>query len=230
MVVYNPAEPPHVQEEDWDCSQESAEWALHSVGRRPSDAWLEQTMLAEGVVSRSLGLLDASGKGLADFLTRHYGEFGFHATNDASTSFDRLAKEAGRYPLMIGARNWGGSGLGHWSGLAAYDTARGVLDLRNPAGGGPRFGPRTLTPDQFAGMGPWSMVRLMHPDLIATSAPNVGDKTARERELETTLAEVTRGGVRDALENILVGDLEDAPAEIRNVLNRLEHIAVEARI
>ena len=190
MVTYNPGEPPHRQEEDWDCSQESAEWALCAVGRHPSDDWMEATMRAEGVVNPAVGLTDASGKGLAAFLTRHYGEFGYWATNDAATTFDKLAEEAGQYPLMIGARNWGGPGLGHWSGLATYDAGRGVLDLRNPATG-PRFGHSTLTPDEFTARGPWSMVRLLHRDLMGSPPPPT------RAELDAIIAELA--GIRDRL-------------------------------
>lgn len=190
MVTYNPGEPPHRQEEDWDCSQESAEWALCAVGRHPSDDWLEATMRAEGVINPAVGLTDASGKGLADFLTRHYGEFGYWATNDGATNFDLLAGEAGRYPLMIGARNWGGPGLGHWSGLATYDAGRGVLDLRNPATG-VRFGHATLNREQFAARGPWSMVRLLHRDLMG------GPASPTRAELDTVIAQLT--DIRDRL-------------------------------
>jgi hypothetical protein len=173
-VVYTPAEPPHIQEEDWDCSQESAEWALWSVGRRPQEDWIEPTMLAEGVVTREWGLMDASGAGLAAFLNRHYGEFGFHASNEPLATFDALASEAGRYPLMIGGRNWGGPGRGHWSGLAEYDRGRDVLVLRNPATG-PTFGQAELTREQFNARGPFSMVRLTHPDLMTINEPGPTD-------------------------------------------------------
>lgn len=158
-VVYVVSEPPHPQEADWDCSQDSAEWALWSVGRRPTNAWMEQTMIAEGVVSPSLGLMDASGAGLASFLTRHYGEDGFISTNVSPISFDILAGECGRYPLMIGGRAWN-----HWSGLAAYDTERDLLLLANPAAGWKGVN-QTLDRGQFERLGPFSAVSLSHPDL-----------------------------------------------------------------
>jgi hypothetical protein len=41
-------------------------------------------MIAEGVVSPSLGLLDASGAGLAAWITRHYGSDGFDISQDPS--------------------------------------------------------------------------------------------------------------------------------------------------
>lgn len=159
-VTFNPAEPPHAQEHDYDCSQDSLEWALHSVGRKPSDGWLEQTMIAEGVMSRELGLIDASGAGLAAFVRRQYGEFGYDANNENPVSFDALAAEIGPYPMLIGGRAWG-----HWSGLKGYDRARDVLLLANPADGYKGVG-QTMSREQFAALGPFSMVRVLHPDLI----------------------------------------------------------------
>lgn len=190
-VTYHPEEPRHIQEEDWDCSQESAEWALWAVGRHPAESWLEPTMVAEGVVNPQVGLTDASGKRLADFLNRHYGEFGYVASNEPSVTFDDLAAEAGRYPLMIGGRNWGGPGRGHWSGLATYDLFGDVLELRNPALG-PTYGQATLTREQFAARGPWSMVRLTHPDLAGT-----GPSLPTRADLDAIIAELS--AIRDRL-------------------------------
>lgn len=161
-VLYNPSEPPHPQEADWDCSQDSTEWALWSVGRRPSNDWMEQTMVAEGVVSPSLGLMDASGAGLAAFLNRHYGEYGFTSAAISSVSFDTLAAESGRYPLMIGGRKWGAGG--HWSGLRAHDAERDVLLLANPAAGYVGVN-QEMSREQFARLGAFSAVSLCHPDL-----------------------------------------------------------------
>lgn len=162
-VTYNADEPAHPQNQSYDCSQESAEWALYSVGRSPSDEWMTSSMVSEGVMSPELGLLDASGAGLAGWLTRQYGEYGFSASNDGDVSFDDVAAEIGPYPLMIGGRSWGAGG--HWSGVRGFDPVRGVLLLANPADG---YGQiyQTMSRDQWAGAGPWSMVRLIHPDLL----------------------------------------------------------------
>ena len=119
-------------------------------------------MIAEGVVSPSLGLMDASGAGLASFLNRHYGEDGFIAVSQSSCTFDGLARDSGRYPLMIGGRTWGAGG--HWSGLRAYDGERDVLLLANPAAGYVGVN-QEMTRDQFARLGSFSAVSLTHPDL-----------------------------------------------------------------
>lgn len=221
-VSYNPAEPPHRQEDDFDCSQETAEWALWSVSRRPQEAWLEPTMIAEGVMSPEVGLTDASGAGLAAFLNRHYGEFGYHASHEPIATFDALAAEAGRYPLLIGGRNWGGPGRGHWSGLAGYDAAGGVLDLRNPATG-PTFGHPTLTRAEFDARGPWSLVRLTHPDLLAAPPPPPPDpRDGRIAELEAEVA--TLWEERNRLVTALAVVCDDRGDDIARQVDQLREI------
>lgn len=166
-VTYNANEPAHPQDKSFDCSQESLEWALWALGRKPADGWLESTMIAEGVMSEANGLEDATGAGLAAFVGRHYGEFGFYANHEASVSFDDVANEGtgpdvnGKaYPLLIGGRAWG-----HWSGVRGYDAARDVLLLANPSDGWKGVG-QTMSRAQFAQLGEFSMVRVLHPDLL----------------------------------------------------------------
>lgn len=164
-VAFNANEPAHAQEESFDCSQESLEWALWAVGRQPSDDWLEDNMIAEGVMTREHGLMDATGKGLAEFLTRHYGEFGYYGNNENIVRFAEVANEIGPYPLLIGGRRWG-----HWSGVRGFDAAGDVLLLANPAENWMGVG-QTMNRQQFDALGPFSMVRILHPDLIPAEAP-----------------------------------------------------------
>lgn len=161
-VTYNANEPTHPQEDSFDCSQESLEWALFSLGRHPSDDWLENTMIAEGVMSAELGLLDATGKGLAEFVTRQYqAETGIYANHEPSVSFDFVALEGGHaYPLLIGGRRWG-----HWSGCSGYDAERDLLLLANPSNGWQGV-EQTMNRAQFEALGPFSLVRVLHPDLL----------------------------------------------------------------
>ena len=198
-VTYNRDSPAVLQNDPWSCAPSSTRWALEAVGRHPSEQWIESTMKAEGVVSEEQGLLDASGAGLADFLNRHYGEFSYHPSNEPIATFQALAAESGRHPLMIGGRNWGGPGLGHWSGLRAYDAVRDVLLLANPASGA-IYGGEEMNRSRMAARGPFSMVRLTHPDLMvqspppvpppvpAPTPPPVDPKDARIAELEAALA------------------------------------------
>jgi SH3-like domain-containing protein len=164
-VTFNRQEPAHTQEHDYDCSQDSLEWALCSLGRKPSDSWLEEHMIADGIMSKADGLLDGSGARLAAWIGEQYGEFGFSANSQATVSFQQLADEIGRYPMLIGGHNWGGPHKGHWSGLSGYDPARDVLLLANPGGTGPIYGGQEMTRQQFDARGPFSTVRVLHPDL-----------------------------------------------------------------
>lgn len=225
-VVYTPSEPPHAQEHDWDCSQESAEWALWSVGRRPSDDWMEQTMIAEGVVSPSQGLLDASGAGLAAFLTRHYGEYGYAAHHVNPVTFDQLAEQSGRYPMIIGGRAWY-----HWSGLSAYDAGRDLLLLANPSAGWRGVG-QTMSRLQFTSLGSFSAVHLTHPDLTTP----VVDPTPIPPPVpvppppEALVAEIARLQAELATANMKLGvasvdyarDLEGLAKGVQNVANALK--------
>jgi hypothetical protein len=165
-VTYNRDADAITQNDQWSCAPTSLRWAITALGRNPSEEWTESTMIDEGVVSMNLGLLNASGAGLAGFLKRQYGEFGFDANNESSIEFQDLAAEVGPYPMLIGGRNWGGPGLGHWSALRGYDAARDVLLLANPAGNAGPFGGQEMTRDEFDQRGPYSMVRVLHPDLI----------------------------------------------------------------
>lgn len=165
-VKYNPQEPAHPQDKSFDCSQDSLEWAMWSLGRKPADGWMEATMIAEGVMSAADGLLDATGAGLAAFVGRQWGEFGFYANSEPSVTFDGLRLEGGHtYPLLIGGRKWG-----HWSGLAGYDKNTDMLLLANPADGWMGVH-QTMNRDQFDALGPFSMVRVLHPDLLGEPSP-----------------------------------------------------------
>lgn len=169
-VRYNRDEPAHAQEESFDCSQESLEWALWAYGRQTSDDWLETAMMTARppVMTAQNGLEDASGAGLARFIREQYAELGYDANHENPISFDALAAEFGPgnpYPGLIGGRAWG-----HWSGLRSYDPARDVLLLANPSDGHKGVG-QTMSRQQFTSLGPFSMVRVLHKDVLAATAP-----------------------------------------------------------
>lgn len=177
-VAYNPAEPAIAQNDQWSCAPTSTRWALKAVGRNPSEPWIEQAMLAESVVSTDDGLLDASGRGLAAFVKRHYGEYGYDANHEPSVTFEAVAAEAGPYPLLIGGRRWGAAG--HWSGVRGFDPATGLLQLANPSSG---YGgiAQTMSKTQWNQSGPFSMVRVLHPDLL--TAPPVEPPAPSRRDV-----------------------------------------------
>jgi hypothetical protein len=160
---YDPEYPTIAQEESFDCSETSALWSLRAWGRETSDDWLENQMIAEGVMTAEYGLMDSTGGGLADFLNRHYAELGYLSSHDGSVSFDDIALEAvdQLYPLMIGGRAWG-----HWSGCRGYTAATDQLELANPANGYKGVY-QTMSRSQFNALGAFSMVRLRHPEAEA---------------------------------------------------------------
>lgn len=190
-VTFNPQEPPHRQEHDYDCSQDALEWALWSLGRRPDDGWLDAHMVADGIMSREKGLLDASGARLAAWIVKEYGEFGLLANNEPSVSFDWCANEGDHaYPVLIGGRAFGVGG--HWVGLWGYDPGRDVLLIANPAPGYTGIG-QTLSRSEFDARGPWSAVRIWHPDLIEPeTAPAPIPVPPPKLTLEEVLAELRR--------------------------------------
>jgi hypothetical protein len=178
-VTFDATFPPTIQDDDWSCAPSSLDWALRALGRSPGHSYIENLLVHDGLVSTELGLLDASGAQLAAWIGKkvpadvYYGADGFYGNNEASVSFDAVAAEIGPYPLLIGGHNWGGAGLGHWSGVRGYDRNRGVLLLANPAGTSATFGGQEMTRQQFAQRGPYSMVRVLHPDIDGSTAPPI---------------------------------------------------------
>lgn len=169
-IAYNRTEPAIAQNDPWSCAPTSTRWGLTAVGRHPSEAWMESQMIADGIVSQAQGLLDASGRDLAAWISQQYGEFGYAASSEPrGISFDALAAEfmapSNPYPGLIGGSAWN-----HWSGLRSYDSVRDVLILANPADGWQGVG-QAMTRQQFAALGPFSLVRIVHPDLIGAPAP-----------------------------------------------------------
>lgn len=167
LPAYDARQPAFAQNDSWSCAPTSTRWALHAYQREPTEQWIEGTMLAEGVVTTQWGLMDASGRGLADFLVRHYGEYGYTASA-ADVTFEEVAAEAaaGRHPLCLGGRAWC-----HWTGCRGFDGVR--LLLANPAPGYMGI-TQSMTREQFAALGPFSMVRLVHPEAEAVVPPSPG--------------------------------------------------------
>lgn len=173
-VTYNRDEPAIAQDDDWSCAPTSLRWALTALGRKPGPTYIENLLLKDGLVTKEAGLLDASGAQLAAWIgkpgTAYYGEDGFYGQNEASISFEWAAHEgappsgAGHaYPVLIGGRAWN-----HWSALRDYDPQRQVLLLANPADGWKGVS-QTMSRQQFAALGPFSAVRVLHPDLLGVA-------------------------------------------------------------
>ncbi len=212
-VTYNPDEPVHPQDKSYDCSQESLEWGMWSVNRHPQDKWMEDTMSAEGVMNSSSGLLDASGKGLADFITRQWGEFGFYGHNEPVVSYEYITREAGEYPILAGFRRWGSAG--HWTGVRGYDEVNNRLNLANPANGYDGIY-QTMTEQQFRDRGPVSMVRILHPDLLISSDTE-----------EPTLSTPDREGYETAIKhivNVIIPGIVDKTKDVQELVAEANRI------
>ena len=169
VPVYDPVEPAQAQDQSWDCSQQSISWALYSWGRTPDDDWMEQSMMAEGVISAADGCLDRSGAGLAAWVNRHYGEDGYVAESvgDGLITFDDIAAEAATMSHPLAVSGWGWY---HWSGVRGYDVENDLLLLANPADG--YMGVyQTLSRSDFNRLGPWSLVRVTNPQAEGNVPP-----------------------------------------------------------
>jgi hypothetical protein len=123
-LAYNATVPVQLQYRDWSCSIVSTHWALSSLGYDVDRETLVAIM-TPWPVGVNVGLLDASGAGLAQFLRDEYG-VPAHSTSVAS--WTEVTAAAGRYPVMIGGRGWN-----HWT--AVRKTVAGALALANPAPG-----------------------------------------------------------------------------------------------
>lgn len=148
LPTFDPTWPAIAQNDPWSCSCTSVRWMLFSLGRQPSEQWIEQTMIAEGVANPDVGCTDKSGAGLAAFVERHYGYAA--GSNGYAATFDELAHVAGERPYAISGGAWY-----HWSGLRGYDATTDRLLLANPASGWHGI-KQTMTRAEFAQLGPWS--------------------------------------------------------------------------
>lgn len=149
--TFDPTTPTELQRQDWTCSIRSTMWLLKSIGIAVSPEEAQDAM-SPRYVNSDVGLLDASGAGIVAVLRDHWG---VKATAYPSLTFDQALELAGRVPLAIGGRNWGGPGMGHWS--AVRGRYQDSLVLANPATGS-RFGQASLTRQDWARMGPFSGV------------------------------------------------------------------------
>lgn len=143
--------PTDLQDYAWDCSACSLAWSLRTVGFPHS----EQDVIAglgPARISPEYGLLDASGGGIVEYLA----ELGVQALNDGDASWEDVLAAAGFQPMVIGGRAWN-----HWVAVRMGTLAAGIpgqeILLMNPSPGYKGVA-QSLTPDQFAPLGPFSAV------------------------------------------------------------------------
>ena len=213
---FDPATPDEKQRQDWTCAIRSTMWLLKSIG---IDVTPDETQdaMSPRYVTPELGLLDATGAGIVQVLRE---QWGVTSENHASVTFDEVAALAGRMPVAIGGRNWGGPGKGHWSAVRGFDGTR--LLLANPASG-TVYGDASLTREQWAWRGPWSAVVVPLAEEEAQPAPDelvalrqqVASLTAqledKARRLDTEVSKV----------GYMTGDLADALQAVVNTLRSL---------
>jgi len=139
------------QDNPWDCSANSLSWCLRTIGRSETEYDVIRG-LGPTRISPSLGLLDASGAGLVEYL----GELGIGADNNPHASWGDVMAAAGSQPMTIGGRRWS-----HWVAVRlGADAARAVvpmLALMNGADGYMGVG-QYLDQEDFARLGPFSAV------------------------------------------------------------------------
>lgn len=186
-VAYNPDAIVDAQPDDWSCSLQSAQWLLRSIGRDPARAWLVKQLVGPlypgSIITQEYGLMDSSGKTLAAWLQKEYGdEMGVTFQARPVNSWDDLVSMASAGGSMLGGRTWN-----HWVGVRAYRD--GKVLLANPAGSWKGVG-QELTRDEFDALGSWSAVTATLP------APGVGTGPSSQNDEDTIL------GLRTALAHV----------------------------
>lgn len=197
VLPFIPDAPIDVQPDVWSCALQSVQWLLRSIGRSPGDQWMHG-QLVPGIVDPAVGLKIATGKPLADWITREYGsEMGFVAQASPVT-FDDVKAGAGVNPMIVGGRKYGPGG--HWVGIRRV-APDGSLELANPAPNFTGTGP-TIDRAEWDARGPWSCVWIDRASTLEPASPPPKPPTdtrlarARAKMLEAVaiLDEPTPGG------------------------------------
>jgi hypothetical protein len=180
---YNVDFPPERQIQNWTCSIRTATWMVRSIGIEITAAEMQDKMVP-GVVGDPIGLLDATGRGMARFLRD---EFGLDVSFDGAVSWEeaQALSRPGR-PVGLGGRGWN-----HWSALRRFDE-QGNARLANPSPGWMDVDD-LMTRGDFDRLGVFSAVwvTLPGPELRLRVA-NTGGEGARLREGPSVTAAVLR--------------------------------------
>ena len=149
---WNWKHPTEIQDVPWDCAAASTAWALQACGLSYTEAEVVAG-LGPARISPALGLLDASGAGIVDWLAT----IGVIAENDADATWDELVAAAGHQPMIMGGRAWY-----HWtgvriSGVLVHPDLYDMVSLANPAPGWMGVD-QVLSRTRFAELGPFSAV------------------------------------------------------------------------
>lgn len=145
---------PELQDVPWDCAAASLTWCLNTIGRDYSEADVVKG-LGPTRISPALGLLDASGAGIVDWLAT----IGIGAENNPQATWEDILAAAGYQPMLMGGRAWC-----HWTGVrissVIFDADRMLeIALANPAPGYMGI-QQHMYEEDFWSLGPFSAVWL----------------------------------------------------------------------
>lgn len=189
---FDPDTSPERQQQDWTCSIRTATWLLRSLGIDVTAAQMQDEMVAAGLVTPALGLLDGSGAALAAWLGER---FGLTVHVEPDISWERACELAGTVPLALGSAS-----LYHW--LAVRKPEGDGLALMNPAPGYQGLGDY-MTAEEFTRWSPWNAIWIE-----TEAAPENGDDMA-DAALIARLGYL-QGDVADAIESA-IQDARTAP-------------------
>lgn len=148
-LPYDPYLPMAPQVTEWTCSACSLDWALASLGARPSDR--PTTVFEIGYpdnINSVYGLMDARGIALAEVLER----YGFTVGRAEAASYDQAVELAGYAPILAGGASWY-----HWCTLIYPWTDPELYRIANSAPGYMGVTDQ-LTRDDWARLGPFNLV------------------------------------------------------------------------
>lgn len=187
VYTYNPSAPAVIQNDAWSCSCCTATWILHSLGIAKPESEVEAEMVAQGYVSPALGLLDGTGKGMAEYLSQYIEA---PIRTEYPVSWDALLDlPVGSCPFGLGGQGWN-----HWSGargMTGYQVA-----LANPASNWMGVGD-SMSEGEYESLGPFAAVWVVVED-----TETVDDETQAYYDTALGTPENPGGLVGDALGTI----------------------------
>jgi hypothetical protein len=209
-LIYNPAQPPERQVQDWTCSIRATAWVLKSLGL-PVDIGALQDEMSPRYVTPAVGLLDGTGAGIAEVLRAHLpADWAPRVHVFERISWPELWSLAGTGPIALGLH-----GAYHWLDVA-QQRADGDLDAPNPAPKYPAAGPigDVLSAAEVTAWGPASAVWINAASAAVpgqTPAPGSDPKDAKIAGLISALA--------------YVGD--DVGDRVQAIANELRRVRIE---
>lgn len=167
-LVFDPWTPAIKQKDNWSCLAKSLGWATSAYGLALPKGTMEKEVLANHITSRGGYLTDKSGHDIADFMTELFQGPGLTAEYTPVVPFDEIARDAGRYPMVIG-----GTDFHHYVAVRGFDPRYDCLYLANSAEGwnGVQF---WMTRQQFQYFSPLARIRVTTPWMIAEGKEHRG--------------------------------------------------------